>query len=316
MKFTKMQGCGNDYIYIDGFREKVPSEKKPELARRLSDRHFGIGSDGVIFINPAEDADFEMEMYNADGTRSEMCGNGIRCVAKFVYDKGLTDSEHITVVSAGQVRYLSMGIERQHPWDRGVVKRVRVNMGSPVLEPELIPVRLPDSVRGTGRAEKRDHAAPVPGADAGMSGKEPVVNVPIEVQGKEYHMTCVSMGNPHAVIFMNDVRNLDLEKFGPDFENHRYFPKRVNTEFAEILDRQHVFMRVWERGTGETLACGTGCCATAVACVLNDLTDPDITVKLLGGELQIEWDREQNLVYMTGPAETVFEGEISNLPDC
>lgn len=287
MKFTKMQGCGNDYIYINGFQEKIPVEEKQSLVRRLSDRHFGVGSDGVIFINPAEEADFEMEMYNADGTRSEMCGNGIRCVAKFVYDKGLTDSEHITVVSAGQVRYLSMVIARQHPWDRGVVTRVRVNMGSPILEPDRIPVSLGDG-----------------------SEKKTIINAPIEVKGKQYHMTCVSMGNPHAVIFANDVRNLKLEEIGPVFENHVCFPKRVNTEFVEILDRQHVFMRVWERGAGETMACGTGCCATAVACVLNDLTDSDLTVKLLGGELQIEWDREQNLVYMTGPAETVYEGEI------
>lgn len=290
MKFTKMQGCGNDYVYIDGFQERIPAAEKPELAKRLSDRHFGIGSDGVIFINPAEEADFEMEMYNADGTRSEMCGNGIRCVAKYVYDKGLTDSEHITVVSAGQIRYLSMVIERQHPWDRGVVRRVRVNMGNPVLEPERIPVNL--------------------FGGSGEKGGNIVVNAPIEVKGKQYHMTCVSMGNPHAVIFMDGVRNLNLEEIGPAFENHTCFPKRVNAEFVEILDRRHVFMRVWERGAGETLACGTGCCATAVACVLNDLTDADITVKLSGGELQIEWDREQNLVYMTGPAETVYEGEI------
>lgn len=303
MKFTKMQGCGNDYVYINGFQEKILAEEKPELVRRLSDRHFGVGGDGVIFINPAEEADFEMEMYNADGTRSEMCGNGIRCVAKYVYDKGLTDSEHITVVSAGQIKYLSMVIKRQHPWDRGTVKRVRVNMGSPVLKPELIPIKLEDNI---GRISETTLS------DAGSAGKsgDTVVNEPIEVKGKQYRMTCVSMGNPHAVIFTENVRNLELEQIGPAFENHTCFPKRVNTEFVEILDRQHVFMRVWERGAGETLACGTGCCATAVACVLNGLTEPDITVELSGGELQIEWDREQNLVYMTGPAETVFEGEI------
>ncbi|MCM1542022.1 MAG: diaminopimelate epimerase [Blautia sp.] len=303
MKFTKMQGCGNDYVYINGFQEKIPAEEKPELARRLSDRHFGVGGDGVIFINPAEEADFEMEMYNADGTRSEMCGNGIRCVAKFAYDKGLTDSEHITVISGGQIRYLSMVIQRQHPWDRGTVKRVRVNMGSPVLEPELIPVKI-----GNCAGKIPEEVL----SDVGIAGKlgNAVINAPIEAEGKQYHMTCVSMGNPHAVIFRENVRNLDLEKIGPAFENHECFPRRVNTEFVEILDRQHVFMRVWERGAGETLACGTGCCAVAVACVLNGLTDSDITVRLLGGELQIEWDREQNLVYMTGPAETVFEGEI------
>ncbi len=282
MKFTKMQGCGNDYIYINGFKERISDAEKPDLVRKLSDRHFGIGGDGVIFINPAEEADFEMEMYNADGTRAEMCGNGIRCVAKFVYDKGLTDSEHISVISAGQIKYLTLLLERQHPWDRGTVSRVRVNMGSPVLKPGLIPV----NVEG-----------------------ESAVNVPLVVQGKEYRMTCVSMGNPHAVIFGEGVRALDLEKTGPLFEHHELFPNRVNTEFVEVIDRQTVLMRVWERGTGETLACGTGCCAVAVAGVLNDLTDPQITVKLLGGELQIEWNREQNLVIMTGPAVTVFEGD-------
>ena len=307
MKFTKMQGCGNDYVYINGFQEKIPAGEKPELVKKLSDRHFGIGSDGVIFINPAEKADFEMEMYNADGTRSEMCGNGIRCVAKFVYDKGLTDSEHISVVSAGQIKYLSMVIERQHPWDRGTVKKVRVNMGSPVLKPELIPVRISEnSVICTSEAGAGGNIA---GTEQNSSKEDSIVSRPIEVKEVLYHMTCVSMGNPHAVIFTENVQDLDLEHIGPAFENHAYFPNRVNTEFVEVLDRKHVYMRVWERGTGETLACGTGCCAAAVACVLNDLTDSDITVKLLGGELQIEWDREQNLVYMTGPAETVFEGD-------
>ncbi len=283
MKFTKMQGCGNDYVYVNGFEEKIPQEKKPEIVRRLSDRHFGIGGDGVIFINPAEEADFEMEMYNADGSRSEMCGNGIRCVAKFVYDKGLTDQEHITIVSAGKVKYLELTVEGKTGTDRGVVTKVRVNMGSPILVPEEIPVQ----------------------ADG-----EQAVDEPILVQGQEYRMTCVSMGNPHAVVFMKDVAQLDIDKVGPYFENHERFPRRTNTEFVEVLDRKHVFMRVWERGTGETLACGTGCCATAVACVLNGLTENAITVKVLGGELQIEWDREQNVVFMTGPAEIVFEGEV------
>ena len=296
MKFTKMHGCGNDYIYVNGFAEHIDADRKPELVRRLSDRHFGIGGDGVIFINPGKSAAFEMEMYNADGTRAEMCGNGIRCVAKFVYDKGLTEAEHITVLSAGRIKYLSMVIHRQHPWDRGIVKKVRVNMGSPIFEPEQIPVKT-EYIRSAGEGETKDQ----------------IVNEPIEVNGKEYSMTCISMGNPHAVVFAEDVRNLDLERIGPAFENHPCFPKRVNTEFVEILDRQHVFMRVWERGTGETLACGTGCCATAAACVLNGLTDSKITVKLLGGELEIEWDRDQNLIYMTGPAEIVFEGEIPEL---
>lgn len=286
MKFTKMQGCGNDYIYVNGFVEKIPQEKKPDLVRRLSDRHFGVGGDGVIFINPSEAADFEMEMYNADGTRAQMCGNGIRCVGKYVYDKGLTNQERISVVSAGAVKYLELTIESDLSVgaDRGRVTMVRVNMGSPVLKPEQIPVKA-----------------------AGDS----VVDQPITVDGKEYRMTCVSMGNPHAVVFAEDAADMLLEKTGPLFENHECFPERTNTEFVKVLDRSHVFMRVWERGTGETLACGTGCCATAAACVLNGLTDERITVKLLGGELFIEWDRAKNEIYMTGPAATVFEGEIN-----
>lgn len=277
MKFTKMHGCGNDYIYVNGFEEKISAQEKPTLAKRLSDRHFGVGGDGAIFINPSDQADFEMEMYNADGSRAEMCGNGIRCVAKYVYDKGLTSKSEISIVSAGTVKYLKLSA------DQGKVTRVRVNMGSPILTPSLIPVEAEG---------------------------EQAVNVPIQVDGREYRMTCVSMGNPHAVVFMEGVKDLELEKIGPAFECHKRFPKRVNTEFVEVLDRKHVFMRVWERGTGETLACGTGCCATAVACVLNGLTDEEITVKLLGGELFIQWDRETNQIYMTGPAVTVFEGEI------
>ena len=283
MRFTKMEGCGNDYIYVNGFEESIPQEEKPKLVQKLSHRHFGVGGDGVIFINPAPEADFEMEMYNADGSRAEMCGNGIRCVGKFVYDKGLTDKRRITVISAGKIKYLDLTVEDGNGQNggRGTVSKVRVNMGSPVLEPELIPV---------------------------IAGGDRAVDEPIRVDGRDYRMTCVSMGNPHAVIFAENVAKLDLERIGPGFENHERFPKRTNTEFAEVIDRQTVFMRVWERGTGETLACGTGCCAVAVACVLNDLTDDKITVKLLGGELEIEWDREKNLIYMTGPAVTVFEG--------
>lgn len=278
MKFTKMHGCGNDYIYIDGFTEKIAQDKKPELVRRLSDRHFGIGGDGVIFINPSKEADFEMEMYNADGSRAEMCGNGIRCVAKYVFDKGLTDKTDISVISCGQIKYLQLFLKE------GKVESVRVNMGAPELRAERIPVIMED-------------------------GSDRVIDEPIMVQGKEYKMTCVSMGNPHAVIFTDDVTDLKLEQIGPYFENHDRFPKRINTEFVKVLDRQTVQMRVWERGTGETLACGTGCCATVAACILNGLTEETVTVKLLGGEILITWDREANLVYMTGPAETVFEGE-------
>ena len=283
-KFTKMQGCGNDYIYVNGFTEKIPQEEKTELVRHISDRHFGIGGDGVIFINSSAEADFEMEMYNADGSRAEMCGNGIRCVAKYVYDKGLTDKTDISVISCGQIKYLQLFLKE------GRVDTVRVNMGAPELRPERIPVTV---------------------AEAGMPlEQERIVNAPIIVQGKEYKMTCVSMGNPHAVVFMDEVSTLPLDQIGPGFENHARFPKRVNTEFVKVIDRDNVEMRVWERGTGETLACGTGACATAVACILNGLTNEKVTVKLTGGSLDIRWDRKENLVYMTGPATTVFEGEI------
>lgn len=279
MQFTKMHGCGNDYIYVNGFTEKVSQENKPELVRKLSDRHFGIGGDGVIFINPSEEADFEMEMYNADGSRAEMCGNGIRCVAKYVYDKGLTDKTNISIISCGQIKYLELFLKDSQ------VDTVRVNMGAPELNADRIPVIVNGS-------------------------KDTVVGESITVKGKEYKMTCVSMGNPHAVVFMDDVENLEIEQIGPYFENHERFPKRTNTEFVKVLDRTHVQMRVWERGTGETLACGTGCCATVTACILNGLTDDTVTVKLLGGELEITWNREENLVYMTGPARTVFEGTV------
>lgn len=283
INFTKMQGCGNDYIYVNGFTEKIPQDKKPEIVRKLSDRHFGIGGDGVIFINPSEEAEFEMEMYNSDGSRSEMCGNGIRCVAKFVYDKGLTDKTEITIISGGKVKYLTLTLEKKDASDRGQVSLVKVNMGQPVLEPKDVPV---------------------------VAEGHEAVDEPIFVDGNEYRMTCVSMGNPHAVIFADNVASMDLTGVGPKFENHERFPRRTNTEFVEIIDRKNVFMRVWERGTGETLACGTGCCATAVACVLNGLTEDEVTVKILGGELKIKWDRNENLVYMTGPATTVFEGYV------
>jgi diaminopimelate epimerase len=283
-----MHGCGNDYIYIDGGKEKISQEEKPELVRYLSDRHFGIGGDGVIFINPFETdlADFEMEMYNADGSYSEMCGNGIRCVAKFVYDKGLTDKTKLKIVSGGRVRILDLKTEDN------IVTSVKVNMGAPILTPIEIPLALPD--------------------EKAMNSSQ-IVNYPITVMDKEYNITCVSMGNPHAVVFLNrgmDLDSLDLEKIGPRFEHHSFFPKGINTEFVTIDDRENVHMRVWERGTGETLACGTGCCATVVACVLNDHTCDDITIHVRGGEIRCKWDREQNTVFMTGPATTVFEGDV------
>ncbi len=279
MKFTKMHGCGNDYIYVDGAREKIADAHKLELVRRLSDRHFGIGGDGVIFINPSREADFEMEMYNMDGSRGEMCGNGIRCVAKYVYDKGLTDKTSISVISCGRIKYLELHTEN------GKVSTVKVNMGAPILKASEIPV---------------------------ISDNEKVIGENIRVEGKDYKMTCVSMGNPHAVVFVEKVDSFPLETLGPCFENHVRFPRRINTEFVEVLDERTLRMRVYERGTGETLACGTGACAAAVACVLNGLTKERVTVKLLGGNLQIEWDREANLVYMTGPAVTVFEGEMED----
>ena len=273
MEFTKMQGLGNDYVYVNCFKEKV--ENPSEMAVKVSDRHFGIGSDGLILIKPSDVADFEMEMYNADGSRGEMCGNGIRCVAKYVYDYGLTDKTSISVETLGGIKYLDLTVEH------GKVTLVKVDMGTPILEPELIPI---------------------------VAKGETVIDEPIMVGGKEYHMTCVSMGNPHDVVFMDDIKNLEIEKIGPLFENHERFPNRINTEFVNVIDRHTAQMRVWERGSGETLACGTGACAVAVACILNGLTENTVTVKLLGGDLKIEWDREKDTVYMTGPAAVSFDG--------
>lgn len=277
MKFTKMQGLGNDYVYVNGFKEKIEDPSK--LAVKVSDRHFGIGSDGLILINPSKAADFEMEMYNADGSRGEMCGNGIRCVAKYVYDYGLTDKAQISIETLGGIKYLELTVEE------GKVVQVQVDMGKPQLSPGKIPV---------------------------IAEGNTVIDAPIEVEGKEYKMTGVSMGNPHIVIYMDDIDNLEIEKIGPKFENHKRFPNRINTEFVEVLDRNTAKMRVWERGSGETLACGTGACAVAVACILNGLTEDEVTVRLLGGDLFIKWDREKDRVYMTGPAETVFDGEWNN----
>lgn len=275
MKFTKMHGIGNDYVYVNCLKEKIEDPEK--MAIFVSERHFGIGSDGLILIYPSEVADFEMRMYNADGSRGEMCGNGIRCVAKYVYDYGLTDKTSISVETLGGIKYLDLTVED------GKVVQVKVDMGSPVLAAKEIPI---------------------------VSEQEQVIDEILEVNGQEYRMTGVSMGNPHTVIFVDDVQGLDLEKIGPDFENHPRFPRRINTEFVRVIDSKTVEMRVWERGSGETLACGTGACATAVACVLNGKTEDEITVKLLGGDLQIHWDREADKVYMTGPATVVFDGEL------
>ena len=283
MRFTKMQGCGNDYIYVDGSREKI--KDKPELARTISDRHFGVGGDGVIFINPSDKADFEMEMYNADGSRGKMCGNGIRCVAKYVYDKGLTDKNRFTVESFGAVKTLVLITEN------GKVDKVSVDMGEPVLEAVKVPV-LTEKTLGTADEKGR------------------LIDVPISVSGEEVHITAVSMGNPHAVVYADDPHKIDIEKVGPDYEHHPAFPEGVNTEFIKVIDRNTLDMRVWERGSGETLACGTGACAYVVASVLNGKTERYVTVHLLGGDLLIEWNEADDHVYMTGPAVTVFEGEI------
>ena len=270
-----MQGLGNDYVYVNCFEEEV--EDPESVARMVSDRHFGIGSDGLILIRPSARADFFMEMLNADGSRSAMCGNGIRCVGKFVYDHGLTDKTEIDVDTLAGVKHLAMQVED------GFVKMVTVDMGQPELAAGGIPV---------------------------LAESSPVIATPIEVAGRHFEMTCVSMGNPHAVVFTDAVAGFPVEEVGRPFEFHPMFPERTNVEFVEVLNRARVRMRVWERGTGETLACGTGACATAVACVSNGLTDDEVTVCLLGGDLHIRWDRALNRVFMTGPAETVFEGEI------
>ena len=294
MKFTKMHGCSNDYVYVNCFEETV--ENMGVFAKEVSDRHKGIGSDGAIFICPAEGADCEMKMYNSDGSYSEMCGNGIRCVAKYVYDNGIVDKKDMDILSGGSIKkvHVETGPERvsdvtgttfSKREDGMAVNRVRVDMGEPILKTEQIPVILSD-------------------------GSDRVISHDLYVDDSNYKMTCVSMGNPHCVVFVDSVGKVPIEELGPKFENHVCFPNRINTEFVHVLDRSNVWMRVWERGAGETLACGTGACATAVACILNDLTDDKVTVHLKGGDLEIVWDRSDNHVYMTGGAVTVFEGEI------
>ena len=276
MKFTKMHGIGNDYVYVNCFEETV--ENPSEVSKKVSDRHFGIGSDGLILIKPSEKADFKMEMYNADGSQGAMCGNGIRCVAKYVYDYGLTDKTNISVDTKSGIKYLDLTVTN------GKVALVKVNMGQPELNAEKIPM---------------------------IYKKQQVIQQPLAVKDNIYEVTAVSMGNPHVIVYMDQIRDLAIEKIGPDFEKHPAFPEGVNTEFVHVIDRKTVEMRVWERGSGETLACGTGACAVAVACVLNGYTEEEVTVRLLGGELKIFWNRKENLVYMTGPAEVVFDGTIN-----
>ena len=276
VKFTKMHGLGNDYVYMDAINQKI--ENRSELAKFVSDRHFGIGSDGLILICPSEKADFRMQMFNQDGSEAEMCGNGIRFVGKFVYDKGLTNKTTITVETLAGIKTLVMTEKN------GKIEAVRVDMGEPILEPKLIPV---------------------------ISEENPVKNLQLKVEDKEFKFTCVSMGNPHAVAFIEeDVNDFDICKYGAKLEVNKAFPNKANIEFINVIDDKTLKMRVWERGAGETLACGTGACASAVAAMLNGYTSMEVTVHLLGGDLKIEWSKADNHVYMTGTATTVFEGEI------
>lgn len=276
LQFTKMHGLGNDYVYMDAINQKI--ENRSELAKFVSDRHFGIGSDGLILICPSEKADFRMQMFNQDGSEAEMCGNGIRCVGKFVYDKGLTKKETITVETLAGIKTLVMTAKN------GKIETARVDMGKPILEPEKIPV---------------------------ISNENPVKNLKLEVENKDFTFTCVSMGNPHAVTFIKeDVNKFDICKYGAKLEVNKAFPKKANIEFINVIDDKTLKMRVWERGAGETLACGTGACAVTVSAILNGYTKRAVTVHLLGGDLKIEWNKNDNHVYMTGPATTVFEGKI------
>lgn len=276
MKFTKMQGIGNDYVYVDCTKENK-IENPAELSKKVSNRHFGIGSDGLILIENSNVADFKMAIYNADGSQAEMCGNGIRCVAKFVFDKGLTNKENITIETLAGIKQLKLSTEN------GKVKKVRVDMGEPILEAKKIPV---------------------------ISDKNPVIDLQLQAADKTFTATCVSMGNPHAITFVNNVEEFDVEKYGKILEIKKEFPKHSNIEFVEVIDKNNIKMRVWERGSGETLACGTGSCASVVACILNNKTERKVNVHLLGGTLEIEWNKQNNHVYMEGPAEIVFEGEI------
>lgn len=280
LRFTKMQGIGNDYVYVNGFEERVDSPG--ELARKISNRNFGVGSDGLVLILPSASADVRMRMFNADGSEAEMCGNAVRCVGKYVYDHGIQVKDVITVETGAGVKVVRLLFEA------GEVCGATVDMGEPELTPAKIPVLTEASTDG---------------------GQQRFVARLVDVSGQLYEITAVSMGNPHAVIFMKGIDDLDLPRIGPDFEYHPLFPKRTNTEFVEVISSTKVRMRVWERGAGETLACGTGACAVAVACVLNGYTGRDVEVELKGGTLQIHWDESSNRVYMTGGAVTVFAGE-------
>lgn len=275
MKFTKMQGAGNDYVYVNLFEEQLP-EDAPSLARKLSDRHKGIGSDGLILIEPTDRADARMRMFNADGSESEMCGNGIRCVAKYVYDHGIAQREELKIETGNGVLTLQLFPEA------GRVQQVRVNMGRPILVSEKIPTTLPG---------------------------DPPIDAELNVGGETLAVTCVSMGNPHCVTFLPELSDYWVHAIGPQVERHPAFPNRVNAEFIQVLSPREMNMRVWERGSGETLACGTGACAVAVAGVLSGRTERRVVIHLLGGDLLLEWSEETGEVFMTGPAVEVFSGE-------
>ena len=275
MKFTKMHGAGNDYVYVDCTKEELVNPSM--VSKYISDRHFGIGSDGLILIKSSNKADFFMEMYNADGSQGKMCGNGIRCVGKYVFDNGLTDKTTVKVDTLSGIKILDLIVED------GKVTRAKVNMGSPILIAKDIPV---------------------------ITDSEKVIAQDIEVNGKTYQMTCVSMGNPHAIVYVDSTDDLKIQEIGPYFEMNERFPEQVNTEFVQVVDRKNIKMRVWERGSGETLACGTGACASLVATVLNGLCDDTAVLHLIGGDLKITWDQNADIVYMEGPATTVFTGEI------
>ncbi len=275
MKFTKMHGCGNDYIYVNCLEETVENPK--DTAIKVSDVHFGIGSDGLILVCPSKVADFRMAMYNADGSEGKMCGNGIRCVGKYVYDNHLTDKTTVTIETLSGIKTLELTVKN------GKVEMAKVDMGAPILQSSLIPA---------------------------ISDEDTIINKEIQVNGENYNITCISMGNPHCVTVVNSTKDFPVEKIGPYFENHEMFPDRVNTEFVEIISRKEINMRVWERGSGETWACGTGTCASVVACVLNDLTEDEVLVHVLGGDILVHYDRNKNTVFMTGPAATICTGEI------
>ena len=275
IKFTKMQGLGNDYVYIDAINQKIENESS--LAQFVSNRHFGIGSDGLILICSSEIADFKMRMFNSDGSEAEMCGNGIRCVGKFVYDKGLTNKTTLKIETLAGVKELKLNLKE------GKVDTVRVDMGEPILEAEKIPV---------------------------VSSEKMAKNLKLEIEEREFNFTCVSMGNPHAITFVENVEDFEVEKYGSKIEVNERFPQKINVEFIEIVNKNYIKMRVWERGSGETLACGTGACASVVAGIINNLIERKVTVELLGGILEIKWNKEDNHVYMTGPAVTIYEGEL------